>query len=159
VPRYRREPTNRELRERVIAMMKQTRLFEDVSVRLLADLVDRNRLIGVPPAPAHLIGVNPAVLAVPDGPIELFMDGMTMWPPPPVSWPVALLVPVPLSAGIYLRNLGPLRGLSNWNSSALRAVGKDAVRIFVLPIGEFVNSLPRVLLNALDPYVADVVVV
>jgi hypothetical protein len=159
VPRYRREPTNRELRERVIAMMKQTRLFEGVSVRLLADLVDRNHLIGVPPAPAQLAGVNPAVLAVPEGAIELFMDGMTIWPPPPVALPVALLVPVPLSAGIYLRNLGPLRGLGNWNSSALRAVGKDAVRIFLLPLGEFVNKLPRVLLNALDPHVADIVAV
>jgi hypothetical protein len=156
VPRYRREPSNRELRERVIAFMKDTRLFADVSVRLLADLLDRYDLVEVPPAPDQFAPLDPAVLAVPEGSVELYMAPQTVWPPPPMGVPFAPLA-IPLATGIHLRNLGTLRGLNNWALAALRANGPDPVRILYLPRLEFDMALPRVLVNALDARMAGIV--
>ena len=154
MPRYRRQPTERELHERVISELKQTRLFANVSVRLLADLVDKYGLVTVPAAPDGVPGKEPAVLVVPDGAVDLFMVDVTVWPAPMALAPA--VVPIPLSIGVYLRNLGPFRGLTEWPSSLLRARGPDPVHVFLLELADFRDHLPRVLVNALDIGVGDV---
>jgi hypothetical protein len=148
MPRYRRQPTARELRERVISELKQTRLFANVSVRLLADLVEKYGLTTVPPAPDGIPGKEPAVLVVPDGAVDLFMRNVTPWPAPMAFAPA--IVPIPLSIGVYLRNLGPFHGLTDWPASLLRARGPDPVRVFLLEFADFRDHLPRVIVNALD---------
>jgi hypothetical protein len=158
MPEYRREPSNRELRERVVAYLKETRLFAAVSVRLIADLVDRTDFVEVPPAPAVAGGWNPALLVLPEAPVDVYMEAVTVWPPPPFLVHVpASAQPIALATGVHLRNLGALRGLTHWTHARLRAVGDRPVRVFQLSRAEFPAELPRVVLNALELSLADIV--
>ena len=165
MPAYRREPTNRELRERVIVHLKETPLCANVSVRLLADLVDRYDLLEAPPSPDSVDGLDPAILVVPEAPVMIFDPHAGMpWPFPmaiPPGMPPQLL-PISLTVGAHLRNLGALAPVGStsgaWAPWRVGAAGHRPVRVFQLSFHEFKTRLPRVLVNALNLSVAGTVV-
>ena len=124
-------PTDQELRERSLNALKQTRLYANVSRRLLADLVDLHPPVTVTPG-AGLAKVRPLVLIVLEG--NLALHGGQR--------------PVALRPGTYLGYDAAFADV-DWERARLEAVGGEA-RFFVLDPGSF-DAQPLAIVNALDP--------
>jgi hypothetical protein len=126
-------PAEEELVERTLTLLKRTPLFRKVSRRLVTDVIAAHGFTEVDRAPGPLVldGVQPAILVVVEGALE-------------VRGPSHLL----LQPGAYLRPDPPLVGI-NWANSKIESAEPERVRVFLLNIAQM-QQLPRVVINALD---------
>jgi predicted acylesterase/phospholipase RssA len=145
------------MRERVIAWIKRRPLFRNVSVRLIADLVDHYGLETVPPAGLWI--KEPSIVVVAHGSamlVELENGTAPADADLDVSHLLGARPVIPLGSGVHFDTFGGTPSGINWNLAYLKPFGSRAVHALRMPLADFRNGLPRVLVNGLDPDAAKV---
>jgi hypothetical protein len=131
-------PSDDELQARAVVLLKQRDLFQNVSRRLLADLVEREGLkfVGPPGSPKVLLNVEPAILVVLHG-------GVT----------VKRTSSFNLQPATYLRH-DPVIQEAGVSGLSIESVPSEGVHVLLMEMSALsYDHMPRMLVNALDPSV------
>jgi hypothetical protein len=130
-------PPDRQLEERTVSALNETRLFRYLSRRLLIDVIERRGLTTVSTGP-EAVQHDPAVLVVLERPIVVSRRGAAR----------KGAAGVVLQPGTYLRYEAPLVHVE-WAKASLEAVDEPTARVFVLEMSDL-SALPPMVVNALD---------